>query len=146
MLIRYVCKYCGTIHKTRSDALKCEKAAERMKPRFKKDDVVSDEDGYKYKVLWVERWQMDFDKALEKIVAEEYEDLNIPLYHHTFLCVLEALDLEQKDDHIRTSLLPYAILKRPLPLMIKEDDLVPRRKGIMLENECFLKKDNKMRK
>lgn len=140
MLIRYVCKYCGTIHKTISDTLKCEKAAERMKPKFKKGDIVSDEDGCKYKVLWVERWQMDFDKALEKIMAEEYEDLNIPLYQHTFLCVLEALDPEQKDDHICTSLLPYAILKRSLPLFVKKGDLVPRKKGIMLENEYWLSK------
>jgi len=143
MLIRYVCKYCGTIHKTESDAFECEKAAKRMKPRFKKGDIVSDENGSKYKILRVERWQMDFDKVLEKIMAGEYEDLNIPLYEHTFLCVLEALDPEQKKEFIRTSLLPYAILKKALPLFEKEGELVPRRKGIMLENECFLKKDHR---
>ncbi len=144
MLTRYVCKYCGTIHKTKSNALKCEKAAERMKPRFKTGDIVSDENDSKYKVLWVERWQMDFDKVLEKMMDMGYNgDLNIPLYRHTFLCVLEALDPEQKNEHIHTSLLPYAILKRPLSLFLKEDDLAPRKKGIMLENECFLKKDSR---
>lgn len=140
MLIRYVCKYCGTIHKTKKKALKCEKAAKEMKPRFKKGDIVS-EDGYKYEVLRVERWQMDFDKALEKIMCEDYEELNIPLYQHTYLCVLQALDSEEKDERIRTSLLPYAILKRPLSLVWEDGDLVPRKKGIKLENEYFLKKE-----
>ncbi len=144
MLIRYVCKYCGIIYKTKGDALECEKAAERMKSRFKKGDIVSDEDGYKYEVLWVERWQINFDEVLKEMMDVGYNgDLNIPLYLHTFLCVLDALDPEQKNEHIRTSLLPYAILKRPLPLMIKKDELVSRRKGIMLENECFLKKENR---
>ena len=140
MLIRFVCKYCGTIHKTKSGALKCEKAAERMRPKFKKGDIVSDENDYKYKVLWVERWQVDFDKAFKEMMFESYDALNIPIYDHTFLCVLEALDPERKDDHICTSLLPYAILKRPLPLFKKDGDLVPRKKGIMLENEYWLGK------
>lgn len=143
MLVRYVCKYCGTIHKTKGKALKCEKKAERMKPEFKEGDIVSDENDHKYEVLRVERWQIDFDKVLEKIMAEESQNLDIPLYDHTFLCVLKALDSEQKNEFIHTPLLSYAILKRPLPLMIKEDELVPRKKGIMLENECFLKKDNR---
>jgi len=130
MLIKYVCEYCGTIHKTKEDALACEKEAKTIKPKFKVGDTVFDQDNYKYKVLRVERWRMDFDKVLEKIVAEEFEDLNIPLYEHTFLCVLDALDPERKKESIFTSVLPYAILEEPLP----------SRKGIMLENEHWLRK------
>lgn len=130
MLVKYVCEYCGTIHSTKEEALGCEKEAEEIKPKFKAGDTAVDQNNYKYKVLWVERWRMDFDKVLEKIMAEEFEDLNIPLYEHTFLCVLEALDPERKNESIFTSVLPYAILKQPLP----------RRKGIMLENEYWLRK------
>lgn len=137
MLIRYVCKYCGTIYKTKNDALKCEKAAERMKPKFKKGDIVSDENGYKYKVLRVERWQVDFDKALKKILYNA--DIDIPLEEHTFLCVLEALEPPYRNERLSNAVTYYAILKQPLPH--KGD--TPVKKGILLENEIRLRKVSK---
>ena len=129
MLVRYVCEYCGTVHRSKRAVSACENKAKTLQPKFKSGNIVCDQDGYRYEVLRTEKWRMDFDKVLKKIMAEEYEDLNIPMYEHTFVCVLQALDSERKDEMLETSLLPYVKLEKPLPL---------KKKGIMVEDEKYL--------
>ena len=102
MEVIYVCQYCGGVYKTEKDAKRCEEKAERIKNKFKRGQVVCDEDEYKYRILGFSRWRRtNFTKRFER--ASKVGDASVfndfPL-HHCFEYELEGLDEEIKGQKV----------------------------------------------
>ncbi len=57
MEIVYVCQYCGNLYNSKDKALKCEKEARKLKPKFEINEIVSDDEDYLYRVLNFKLWK-----------------------------------------------------------------------------------------
>jgi hypothetical protein len=138
MLERYACEYCCKVYKTRKQALVCEERAERKESKFKVGQTVYDADGYEYKILNVEIWKKNFDKACkEQLQGIEggNEWLEIPK-GHSFLYTVEAKDPEYKNENFLSDPTPdvsvmIAFSKLKIPIDTKK-------KGITIKAEYQL--------
>ena len=74
MEIIYVCQYCGNLYSSKDKALKCEKEAEKLKPKFEISEIVCDDEGYRYKVLNFKLWKRnDFIGIYADMLSEGLE-------------------------------------------------------------------------
>jgi len=102
MEVIYVCQYCGNLFKAKTDALDCEKKAEKNKPKFKIGEVVYDEDDYKYRVIKRRRWKRSFLNLYSRCIFGGESELivaEIPA-DHCFEYILVGIDAENKDRKI----------------------------------------------
>ncbi len=137
MIVKYVCEYCGRIRNTEKDALACEKKALRKKPKFKTGEVVYDAYDYKYKIQRIELWRIKWAKTYELVEDSQVDNVPVPLFRHTFLYVLEALDAEEKETPISESTVyEYASLKKKIPLntkglALRDEEGIAREAGML---------------
>ncbi len=144
MLARYICEYCGKVYKSKERALACEERARKLKAKFKKDQIVFDDDGYKYEVIDAEAWRKNWDRAYRKKLIEGLLEVGMPI-QHTFLYSLKALDSEMKNypyikdsSHIDSlfTRVNFSKLKKPIG---------PNTKGINLLYEGVVFKEKSKR-
>lgn len=141
MLARYVCEYCGRGYKSKKRALACEERAMKLTARFKKEQIVFDEDGYEYKVIDAEVWRKNWDRAYRKKLIKGLLEVGMPI-EHTFLYFLKPLDSEMKNySYIKDSPHEDSLLTRVSFSKLKKP-VGPNTKGInfLYEDAVFKEK------